>query len=197
MKTLALFDFDGTLTKKDSLLHFLKFAVGTFRFYVGLFVLSPTLLGLKIGLINAQKAKEKFIFFYLKNIPQHKLQATAKNYTLSVLPLIFRKTALERLKWHKEQGHEIYIISASAELWLATWCKKENIQLIATKLAFENNKLLGKFASPNCNGVEKANRIKKEIDLTQFESIFAYGDTKGDREMLSLAHKPYFQYFKD
>jgi len=197
LKTLALFDFDGTITKKDSLFHFLRFAVGNFRFYVGLLALSPTLFGLKMGLLNAQKAKEKVIYFYLKNKAKNNLQEIAGIYTLSMLNSIFRKTALERLAWHKAQGHQIYIVSASAELWLVQWCKNEDIGLIATKLAFENEKLLKEFASPNCNGTEKMNRIKREIDLAQFDCIFAYGDTKGDIPMLSLAQKTYFQYFKD
>ena len=197
MKTLALFDFDGTITKKDSLFHFLRFAAGNIRFYVGLLALSPTLFGLKMGLLNAQKAKEKVIYFYLKNKAKNNLQEIARIYTLSMLNSIFRKTALERLAWHKAQGHQIYIVSASAELWLEQWCKNEDIGLIATKLAFENDKLLKEFASPNCNGIEKMNRIKREIDLTQFDCIFAYGDTKGDIAMLSLAQNTHFQYFKD
>jgi phosphatidylglycerophosphatase C len=197
LKTLVLFDFDGTLTKKDSLLHFVKFAVGSFRFYVGLLLLSPTLLGLKMKWIKPQAAKEKLIYFYLKSFKKAQLQEIVENYTRTKLLNIFRKTALERLLWHKEQKHEIYVVSASAELWLAAWCKNENISLIATKLAFDNEKLMEKFATPNCNGEEKVNRIKQEIDLQQFDTIFAYGDTEGDILMLSLAQKPHFQYFKD
>ncbi len=197
MKTLALFDFDGTITKKDSLLHFIKFAIGSIRFYIGLLVLSPTLLRLKMQWLNPQVAKERLIYFYLKNFTISQLQEIVEIYTHSTLQNIFRKTALERLTWHKAQGHDIYIVSASPELWLAEWCKNENIGLIATKLAFKNGKLIEKFASPNCNGEEKVNRIRQEINLQQFDYIFAYGDTKGDFPMLSLAHKTHFQYFKD
>jgi len=197
LKTLALFDFDGTITKKDSLLHFIKFAIGSIRFYIGLLVLSPTLLRLKMQWLNPQVAKERLIYFYLKNFTISQLQEIVEIYTHSTLQNIFRKTALERLTWHKAQGHDIYIVSASPELWLAEWCKNENIGLIATKLAFKNGKLIEKFASPNCNGEEKVNRIRQEINLQQFDYIFAYGDTKGDFPMLSLAHKTHFQYFKD
>lgn len=147
--------------------------------------------------INPQAVKEKLIYFYLKRFKKKQLQEIVKNYTRTKLPTIFRKTALERLKWHQEQQHDIYIVSASAELWLAIWCKNENISLIATKLAFDNEELMKQFATPNCNGEEKVNRIKQEIDLQQFEVIFAYGDTEGDIPMLSLAQKTHFQYFKD
>ncbi len=197
MKTLVLFDFDGTLTKKDSLLHFIKFAVGNFYFYVGLLALSPTLLGLKMKWISPQTAKERLIYFYLKIFKKKQLQEIVENYTRTKLPSIFRKTALERLAWHKEHQHHIYIVSASAALWLEAWCRNENIGLIATDLAFDNERLMKKFASPNCNGEEKVNRIKREIDLQQFDCIFAYGDTEGDMPMLSLAQKTHFQYFKD
>lgn len=171
--------------------------MGNFRFYLGLLLLSPTLLGLKMKWINPQAAKEKLIYFYLKRFKKKQLQEIVQHYTRTKLLSIFRETALERLAWHKEQKHEIYVVSASARLWLAEWCKNENINLIATDLEFDNEKLMKKFATPNCNGEEKVNRIKQEIDLQQFDAIFAYGDTEGDRPMLSLAQKPHFQYFKD
>ena len=54
---LALFDFDGTITKNDSLIKFIRFAVGDLKFVFGLFILSPVLLAYKIKLIPNFKAK--------------------------------------------------------------------------------------------------------------------------------------------
>ena len=52
MKTLALFDFDGTLYTKDSLIEFTKSAKGNVKFYQGMLMLSPFLIGLKIGILE-------------------------------------------------------------------------------------------------------------------------------------------------
>lgn len=196
-KTLVLFDFDGTLTKKDSLLHFLKFAVGNIRFYIGMLRLAPILLQLKMKWISPQTAKENLLYYFLKDFSSAQLNLITAQYTIQKLPLILKKTAMEKLHWHQAQDHEIYLVSASAELWLEKWCKQEDIGLIATELSFENDRFAGKFLSPNCNGQEKVNRIKKEIQLSKFNYIFAYGDTEGDQPMLALADEAYFQHFKD
>jgi phosphatidylglycerophosphatase C len=197
LKTLALFDFDGTITHKDSLLHFLKFAVGSTRFYTGLLMLTPVLVKLKMGWIDPQIAKEKVIYHFLKNFLEENLDLITYEYTTQKLPQIIRKTALERIKWHKTQEHEIYVVSASASLWLEWWCRKTQVKLIATELKFEKSRFSGKFLSSNCNGEEKVKRIKKEINLSDFSYIFAYGDTEGDKQMLELADEAYFRYFKD
>ena len=70
------------------------------------------------------------------------------------------------------------------------------MELIATKLASENNRLTGKFATKNCSGVEKLNRIKENYNLDNYKTIYAYGNSKGDKEMLTIADKKFYKYFK-
>ena len=68
--------------------------------------------------------------------------------------------------------------------------------LICTKAKYdEQGFFTGKFASPNCNYQEKKNRIEKEIDLSLYDQIIAFGDTKGDEAMFSIATKSNFRYF--
>jgi len=65
-KILALFDFDGTITKNDSLLKFIRFAVGDIKFIQGLIALSPTLIAFKLKLMPNYEAKEKMLsWFYI------------------------------------------------------------------------------------------------------------------------------------
>ncbi len=70
---------------------------------------------------------------------------------------------MERIEWHKEQGHEVVIVSASIECWLKPWCEQNKLNLIGTKMKMEDSKVTGKFLSKNCYGIEKANRVKKRI----------------------------------
>ena len=60
---------------------------------------------------------------------------------------------------------------------------------------FENGVFTGHFNTKNNNGVEKVNRIKKEIEGKKFDKIIAFGDTSGDKPMLSLAHESHYRFF--
>jgi len=81
------------------------------------------------------------------------------------------------------------------ENWLKKWCKKYNIDLIVTCLEIKNGKLTGKFSAKYCHGIEKVNRIKQCYNLSEYSIIFAYGDSSGDKEMLSIADKRYNKKF--
>ena len=66
--SIAFFDFDGTITKKDSLMHFTAFAKGRFIFYTGMLLLSPVFFCFKLGFVNAEKMK---ILMYLIKQPTY------------------------------------------------------------------------------------------------------------------------------
>ena len=192
---LILFDFDGTITKKDSLIIFIKYVIGDFYYYKGLLMLSPMLLAYKLKIISNNIAKEKLIAHFFNGWDKIEFQSIANNYSIEKIEEIIRPSALERIKWHKQQGHTVVIVSASVECWLKGWCENNNLELIGTKLEFRNDKLTGKFSTKNCYGIEKVNRIKEKYNLKNYEIIYAYGDSKGDKEMLSIADKKYYKYF--
>ena len=73
----------------------------------------------------------------------------------------------------------------------------KGIELIATKLEFKAGKLTGKFATNNCYGAEKSHRIKELFDLELYDYIYAYGDSRGDKEMLALADESFYKPFRN
>jgi HAD superfamily phosphoserine phosphatase-like hydrolase len=111
--------------------------------------------------------------------------------------LIVGKEAIEKFNWHQQQGHRIIIVSASPELWIKPWCQKKNVEFIATKLATEKQLFTGEFLTPNCYGKEKLRRILLHIPqlLNQYSEIYVYGDSQGDKELLSLATHPFYRTF--
>jgi len=193
---LALFDFDGTITTKDSLPDFIKFAVGVRSYYFGLLLLSPMLVAFKLGVIRNDIAKEKLISYFFKGWDHAYFQQVADQYSIKRIDKITKPEAMERITWHQHQGHKVVIVSASLECWLKKWCKRESIDLIATRLEISDGKLTGHFAGKNCHGNEKVNRIRLAINLPEFDYIFAYGDSSGDTAMLQLANESYYRYYK-
>ena len=193
--SIAFFDFDGTISTKDSLVEFIKFSVGKYRYYYGLLRLSPLLVLYILKIIPNNIAKEKLLSNYFKDWDIEEFEKLAEKYSETELNHIIKPSAIEKIKWHQEQGHKVVVVSASIDSWLQKWCDYYQIELIATQLEFKNGKLTGRFATKNCYGIEKVNRIKAQFDLSKFEHIYAYGDSAGDKEMLAISTYPHYKLF--
>ena len=196
-KALVFFDFDGTITNRDSLEDFIQYATGKLPYYIGMLKISPILVAYTLKVIPNYKAKEKLIAHFFKGWDAAKFKNLAEQYSFKQIANITRPKAIEKIKWHQQQGHEVVIVSASMECWLKAWCQKNTVELIATQLEIKNNKIKGKFLSKNCNGIEKVNSIKETYDLSQYDYIYAYGDSRGDKEMLALADESFYKPFRD
>ena len=192
---LALYDFDGTITTKDTLADFIQCAVGKKLYYMGLFIMSPMLAAYTLKIIPNNIAKERFMTHFFKGWDEIHFKQIAEQYSLKQINKITRPKAMDKIRWHQEQGHKVVVVSASPENWIKGWCEKNKVDLIATRLEIENGKLTGKFATKNCYGMEKVKRIKEVYDVSQFDYIYAYGDSRGDKEMLSIANESYYKHF--
>lgn len=191
---LALFDFDGTITYKDSFAGFIKYAVGQTRFYLGIACLTPVFLGFLLSLIRPWRAKELMSIFFFGGRDVHKFEELASQYSREELPKIVREIARKRMEWHKQQGDTVVIVSASIDLWLKDWCEAQHVDLIATKLEEKDGRITGRFLTKNCNGREKVKQIEERFDLKGFDYIYAYGDRPGDRPMLAVANERYYRW---
>ena len=187
MKTLALFDFDGTLYKKDSLIEFTRFVKSNRIFYSGMLWLLPSLIGLKLRLIHNEKVKVKFLTYFFKDMELEEFIAAANEFALQKIAPDLNQKIFTSFLGHLKAGHTVYIVSASLPEWIAPWSAQHGVEVIGTKMELKENRLTGKLASVNCYGPEKTNRIKKILDLEQFDVIKVYGSGKGDVEMQQLA----------
>nr|WKN36694.1 HAD-IB family hydrolase [Tunicatimonas sp. TK19036] len=194
-RCIAFFDFDGTITNRDSFLDFIKFDQGKASFYWGFVWLLPSLIAYKLKLIPNWRAKEKVLTYFFKNTSLAEFQQRCDQYAKERLPHIIRAKALRAIKKHQAQGHDVYLVSASPENWLEAWCHRKGIRLIATRLEVVNERITGKLCGKNCYGPEKAARIQQEIMLTDYHNIYSYGDSRGDKEMLALADFSYYRPF--
>lgn len=155
----------------------------------------PTLLLYKFKIIPNWRAKEIVLTYFFKDEPIQKFQSKCDDYAAHRIPAIIKPKALEKLKEHLNKGDEVYVVSASAENWLAAWCRKFNIKLIATQLEIKEGQVTGKIQGHNCYGLEKVNRIRAMITLKDYHQIHCYGDSRGDQDMLALANFPNYRIF--
>lgn len=195
-KQIAFFDFDGTITKKDSLLEFIKFSKGLWRFYFGFLINSPYIIAYKLKIISNQKAKEKILEFFFRNMPLEQFQNICNRFASEVLPGLIRHKALEEIQKLKDENVTLVIVSASPENWIDKWATHHGFHLISTQLEIRQGKLTGKISGRNCHGLEKVERIKKMYALSDFEKIVVYGDSTGDRHMIQLGSLSYYKPFR-
>lgn len=196
IKTLALFDFDGTITTKDSFFQFLKYCFGNFRTVLGLIVMSPVILGYLVKIIPNNVAKQKLFSYFFKDMPELVFRELGQSFSITQIDKFLRTDAMARISWHKQKKHRVVVVSASIECWLLAWCELNDIDLIGTKVQYKNGVVTGRFNTPNCYGEEKVKRLKNAYNSSNFIYRYAYGDSQGDRELLELAEKAYYKPFR-
>lgn len=195
-RELALFDFDGTLTRKDSLADFLLWLVGPWPVLRGAVVLAPTLLSHAAGRLDNQRAKERVLTHFIGGWTRDAVVRAGERYAVEQLPRILRPAALERLEWHRLQGHEVAVVTASPREWVEPWTAALGLTLLASELEYVADRATGRLAGANCHGDEKVRRIRGHYDPSAFERLHAYGDTGGDRPMLALADEAHWRPFR-
>ncbi|RJQ53770.1 MAG: HAD-IB family hydrolase [Nitrospiraceae bacterium] len=197
-KKLAIFDFDGTMIKGDSLIRFLWYYSNPFVFAARCFHLLPVMIKYAMGFIDEHSAKEKVYMLFFAWVPRKQFMEKASLFSMSVIPLIVREEAVRRLRWHQGSNHDCILVSASIEDYLLPWAESAGFSsVVATKLETDGSgKITGKFSGRNCKGAEKVARIKEvRSDLSQYE-IYAYGDSRGDKELLEIADHPFYRSFE-
>lgn len=193
-RKLYLFDFDGTLTKKDTLFDFLKFSFHSkYRIYYVFFL--PLFVSAKLKIVDPGKVKELFISAFLKGYSYSEIEKLAQNYfDVNFSSLILPK-ADQYIKSISNYNDK-FIVSASLDFWLKPFADHYEMGLICTKAAFDPQGFYtGRFASENCNNQQKKIRIEKEIDLSLYDEIISFGDTKGDKAMFSISTESNYKYF--
>jgi HAD superfamily hydrolase (TIGR01490 family) len=188
-KTVAFWDFDKTITTKDSTLYFLFYTQSWSKIFMGGIRLGFHLIGMKLGILDTTTVKAKVYAYFFGGWEIEKINLLGEGFAREVIPKLLSEEALKKLEWHKAQEHEIVVVSASPEFYLKPWCEQMGFECVGTLLYSEGG-LMGKSIISDCAGDEKVNRIKKKFNLADYQEIYAYGNSEsGDRPMLNLASK--------
>ena len=191
---LALFDFDNTITINDNYTEFLKFSVHPVRYMIGALALGPLIVGYKKGLVTGARVRTSVSRVAYSGQSLDKLNRLGCEYASEVIPQKIRPDALERIEWHKHQGDTVVVVSASLDAYLRPWCKEHGIDLICSELETYFGRCTGGYVEGDCSGKTKSLLIQKRYSLASYQSIFAYGDSDEDKEMLELADKKFFKW---
>ena len=176
-QAIVAFDFDGTLTIRDSFTEFLRWRAG------------PG--GRDRGRIKAASVRE-----FLRGVDRAALEADAERFADRIWDRFMRPDALEVWNaWGAKGAHRV-IVTASPETTVAPFARRLGAEaLLGTPLVFDaDDRVTGAFAGPNCRGEEKVRRLRAAYG-EDVRLAAAYGDTSGDTEMLAIADEAGFRTF--
>jgi HAD superfamily hydrolase (TIGR01490 family) len=194
---IAFFDFDGTITRRDTLWEIIRFQKGSAALYAGVASLLPGLVRFKLGRQTAQESKEQVLRHFFGGMPREQFTENCLRFCRERLPALVREPALAAIRRHQQEGRRVVVVTASARDWVAPWCDTLGIDCIASTLEIQDGRITGRLSGANCNGQEKVVRIRQQFNLYDYTDIYAYGDTSGDRPMLALAQYPVYKPFRN
>lgn len=191
---VAAFDFDGTITRRDTFLPFLQEMAGRRRYLQQMLTQSPGLLAYLLGMISNHTVKNRLLTQFLRGNEVGDVRQVAQDFAAGRLQQFIRPAALARLRWHQQQGHRCVIVSASLECYLQPWAEAiGGVEVIGSRLVIDNERYTGELLGQNCYGPEKVRRLSVILGARDTYTLYVYGDSKGDRELLACADHAYYR----
>lgn len=179
---IVIFDFDGTLTTNDTLIAFIRYACGNAAFVWGFLLHLPLLVLMKLRLYDNGKTKERVFSYFFRGWTEERFTQACGAFAASHRHLL-RQQTVNILRQAQQDGARVLIVTASIDRWVQPFFP--DVEVLGTQVKVNNGLLTGRFQTPNCYGAEKVRRVKECIK--EASHITAYGDSRGDRELLAWA----------
>lgn len=188
---LALFDFDHTITTTDTYSGFLRRVATPAQRASAWRTMGPWLAAYRLKLISAASIRARATRQVFHGRALEEIADQDTRYASEILPTLVRPWMQQRLDWHRAQGHTIVVVSASLDLYLQPWCEQRGLALICNRLEQHDGILTGRYEA-DC-GPCKASAIHARYDLSRFERVHGYGDSRENLAMLALARERWYR----
>jgi HAD superfamily hydrolase (TIGR01490 family) len=184
---VAAFDFDGTITRRDTFVEFIRFAHGAPRCFAGFLVFLPLLAAMKLKLLPNHKVKRRVFSFFFKGMKLEVFNGLCDAFARGGTACNAR--VLGKIAAHTRAGDRKVVVSASIENWVRPFAEKLGMDgVLCTRVEVgRDGRLTGRFDGPNCHGREKVVRLLEAFPNRSDYHLVAYGDSAGDRELIAFA----------
>lgn len=186
---VAAFDFDGTISRRDTLLPFLQRLCGANRLYRALAAQGAAFGRMALGRADRDAVKDAFLFRLLAGRVEDEVAEAGRTYAAFLAGEDrLRPESLAQVDEHRRRGHEVVLVSASPEVYLGPLGQRLGLDgVLATGLEVgPDGRLSGRMDGGNCRGPEKVARLEGWLGGAE-PFLYAYGDSAGDRELLARA----------
>lgn len=191
-QVVCAFDFDGTLTSGDSFLDFVRFDRGTLRFIIGFLRYSPLILLMLLHVCDNGKVKQKIFSYFFRGMTLDEFDRRCRAYARARKDSLLREDGRRAVVKALQTGYRVVIVTASIEDWVAPFFTTDPLlSIVGTKIEVCHGRLTGRFLTKNCYGQEKVNRIKLLLPDREAYTLIAFGDSRGDRELLRYADRSF------
>ena len=228
------FDFDGTLTTRDTLIEFIRHACGTRAFILGFLRHAPLLVLMKLHLYPNYRAKQRVFAHFFRGMSIDRFDALCADFARANRHLL-RPGGIEALRSAINHGDTVVIVSASVDRWVAPFFDNiadiipsypslpstpslpsipsspslpslpsspsspslpSRFTILGTSVETSGGRLTGRFSTANCYGAEKVRRLLALYPDRATYRLTAYGDSRGDRELLAFADEAHYKPFR-
>ena len=199
------FDFDGTLTTRDTLLLFIRFVCGQWGFVAVFLRYAPLLVLMKLKLYPNWRVKQKVFARCFGGMTTETFNDYCRSFARKYSSCVLRSEGLATVRKALDEGATVMIVSASVDNWvrpffddiLATLSSPTTFVVLGTEVEAADGRLTGQFKSRNCYGAEKVRRLSAQLPAPREDCyIVAFGDSRGDKEMLQYADEAHYKPFR-
>ena len=186
-----LFDLDGTITRRATLL---PFVAGLLRRNptraLRLSAVLPALLSFAAGRSDRGALKAEFIRATIGGLPR----AVIADWTARFVPRLVATglwgDAIAALEGHRRAGDTLVLLSASPDLYVPALGDALGFrETVCTEVSWDRDRLIGSLASPNRRGAEKARCLVELRGRYPRQPVVAYGNAASDLPHLALAER--------
>jgi len=193
LSSQALYDFDGTITRKDTtiLLLVALLKLRPWRFFGLIWFLFRMFVARDS--VSKQGYKNKAIGYLIKDLSGMRLSGALKDFRNKV-KFQYRPSVLTSIDLAIQDGCTVLIVTASPSFAISDCVSDLPVIVLGTEFEKKENIYTGLLKSKNCYGQEKVNRINEwaSSNKTTLSVQSAWGDHFSDFDMLSLAEKRYW-----
>lgn len=203
---VAAFDFDETLTTRDTVVPFLRRFTTSGRLARSLLPYTLSLLPIAVRR-DRDRLRALATEIVFRGRPLADVEAEAEAWGRTIAASHLRADTVARMRWHLEQRHRVVIVTASYEPYVRVVAASlggesdatgnvAGVEVVGTRLEAVDGRCTGRLDGPNCRGPEKLRRLDEWFAANGLDrratTLYAYGDSTGDRELLAAADHPHW-----
>lgn len=195
MTELVLLDFDGTIYRGDSLLHFTRFR-NPVKYVFSLFVIVFPFTLSRLRLWSPDRVKNLFLRMHFRNETRNRLLTDGNLFFESHQHLLL-PSAVAYIRKQRSAHVRCIVVSASCREWLEPFCKALDCELICSELAFTvDDHCTGRLSGRNIKGHEKVLAVRGQVDLSLYTTVTVFGNTTSDQSLKEIATHYHHRFFE-
>jgi len=192
-ENVAAFDVDGTLTVRDCVKPFLL-RVGGWSSISHALARKPVATFGAAARRDRDRMKELIVGGVLRGRKVSQIEALGEQFAQQVEADWLRADTMSRLRWHQRAGHRIVLVSASLGPYLRPLGRRLGVDdVLCAEPKRSGDEFGDGLDGANCRAAEKVRRLDAWLAERRLQdaTVWAYGDSAGDRELLARADHPF------